>query len=96
MTSKELAKEIRTIITYLCEVSSKQDKYALECCDELDKKLEILEILKKHFNFETYEYKWGNFLNIIGKEDSKTTMLKNASEYMSTEEIQKLKEWLNG
>ena len=48
MTSKELAEEIRSIITYLCEVSGKQDKYALKCCDELDKKLEVLDILKKY------------------------------------------------
>lgn len=46
MTGKELAEEIRSIITYLCEVSGKQDKYALECCDELDKKLKVLDILK--------------------------------------------------
>lgn len=46
MTGKELAEEIRSIITDLCKVSGKQDKYALECCDELDKKLEILEMLK--------------------------------------------------
>ena len=47
MTSKELAEEIRSIITYLCEVSGKQDKYALECCDELDNKLEVLEQIKE-------------------------------------------------
>lgn len=46
MTGKELAEEIRSIITDLCEVSGRQDKYALECCDELDKKLKVLDILK--------------------------------------------------
>lgn len=58
MTGKELAEEIRSIITYLCEVSGKQDKYALECCDELDKKLEVLDILKSKSSLISNEDSW--------------------------------------
>lgn len=80
MTGKELAEEIRSIIVYLCEVSGKQDKYALECCDELDKKLEVLDILKNKSSLISNEDSWLS-LNI-----DKINMFKD--------EFDKIMEWL--
>lgn len=81
MTGKELAEEIRSIIVYLCEVSSKQDKYALECCDELDKKLKVLDILKNKSSLISNEDSW-LCLNI-----DKINMFKD--------EFDKIMEWLD-
>ena len=83
MTSKELAEEIRSIITYLCEVSGKQDKYALECCDELDKKLEVLDMLRPYFN----ELQGGYLIDEMFLDD------KDACEE-AKEEYKKIKGWL--
>ena len=52
MTNKELAQEIREIIKYLCDVAGKQDKYALQCCDELDKKMDILDMFQNSLTVE--------------------------------------------
>lgn len=79
MTSKELAKEIRSIITDLCEISGRQDKYALECCDELDKRLKILEIFI-------------NKLNIVLEPDYLSCY---GGGYITNVEYEKLREWIN-
>lgn len=84
MTSKELAKEIRSIITYLCEVSGKQDKYALECCDVIEKDLEILEILKSKIGI--------NYIPTqVGIEQEKYIL---TGAEITKEEYELLREWL--
>ncbi|MBO7079575.1 MAG: hypothetical protein J6W64_07190 [Bacilli bacterium] len=88
MTNKELAEEIRSIITDLCEVSGRQDKYALECCDELTKKLEILDILKEHNKVKEFYNP-----NKVSRADYYLVIPKSMVE-ITEKEYDKIKEWL--
>ena len=53
MINKELGEEIEVIVKDLCKFGGRQDKYALEVVDEIKKRLEILEILKKYIYFSS-------------------------------------------
>ena len=98
MTSKELLESIKHTIEgvfYPREIYKKtSDEFK-----QLEKHLQIFDILKQHFVFNLNQYKLGDentyILQINGKEEHDDGWNYNAQDKITEIEYQQLKEWLN-
>ena len=67
-----------------------------EYARQIEKDLEVLEILKKFFNFDAYYAKNLNsdFLEIIAKEDEEANIDRKAISFIDSDSRKLLEEWL--